>query len=135
MEDRFKFRVWNGNEDVTKLLCFMLSDNGNLYHEDGDSFRMCEVGEVVEQCTGLKDKNDKLIYEGDILNVECFDKPFSATRKMKIINHVVIWCSDDACFYPEVIGGYGVYRFSDGDIFPNSCIIGNIHQNPELLGA
>ena len=71
---------------------------------------------------GAPDKNDKLIFEGDII-------------KTKYGNETVI----GVVVYDEYIGAFtlddGVYGYVFGsDIYREECkIIGNIHDTPELL--
>lgn len=113
MEDRFRYRVW----DKTK--------NGWL-HFDFSTYptyqdRIWQAltdGETFYQCTGLKDKNGKLIYEGDIVFYKI------GSNKCR---DVVKW-SDDRCSW--------VKGYQDLCTYKKYCeVIGNIYENPELIGG
>lgn len=81
------------------------------------------VIEPWEQFTGLHDKNGKEIYEGDILG--------TATGH----NLTIEWNEPTASFLLNDLGSL-VEKLPDGAWFPvykYSEVIGNIHENPELL--
>lgn len=75
--------------------------------------------ETVGQYTGLKDKNDKEIYEGDILD---FDPNEWGDEGM-----------NEAVFVDGMIGRWD-YAGDVNDVDQFRAVIGNIHENPELLG-
>lgn len=80
---------------------------------------------VCLQYTGLKDKNGKEIYEGDVNKLTSNSDP--------------VWGSYSHNFVVEHTGNGWYYRTPAGhvNIFSNrfeSCeVIGNIYENPELL--
>ena len=111
-----------------------LSENG--YSLDYEWFAV-ELG-IVEQCTGLKDKNGKLIYEGDIVII--IDK---SSRKEPFIG--VVEYTNTASFEANC---NGFYMHLHNPKTPENVsmiekmfctslreikVIGNIHENPELL--
>lgn len=81
---------------------------------------------ILMQSTGLKDKNDKEIFEGDILACKTDDE---------VINLNIFWDEEYALFMFES-KKYNeqepLAELVEDNIYPFE-IIGNIYENPELL--
>ena len=122
MKDRFKFRHWDKQINKMRYGDIHLSSSGEpfiLHCETGKLLSIEDIDDVITlQCTGLKDKSGKLIYEGDIA------KFYDDTLKQ------IVWLQNDteACWCAKDNDGYallGVPKYYE--------VIGNIYENPELL--
>lgn len=109
MNDRFKFRI----PEFTDKGSFI----GFQYVELGDEIEctLCGYNGEFEQSTGLKDKNGKLIYEGDII------KEILTDFINEEIITVVKWDKLDA-----------MYNLENSQNCERE-VIGNIYQNKSLL--
>lgn len=82
-------------------------------------------GDTITQFTGLKDKNGKEIYEGDM---------FKRANEHSVGFHYCVVIFENACFKLEPINYSAAFYGHDLNQFnKNYEIIGNIFENPELI--
>lgn len=78
------------------------------------------IPETVGQYTGLKDKNGKKIFEGDI--VKTVEGPFKV-----VCEHGAFWLYDELLLSNDHLDFLGSYKTETIEV------IGNVYDNPELL--
>lgn len=125
MTREIKFRAWNENTkkmiDLLKITPLALDPTlitDGLFLPFSDEL-------ILMQFTGLRDKNGKEIYEGDVLSTEA-DPPRICEIKYddKFGAFMVGW--QPHAFYSKL----AEYAYFNNDEIK---VIGNIHENPELV--
>lgn len=131
MSDRFKFRAWDKKSKKIREVSYIVYDDINageikLFNlwgwniiEDQRQIVQRNPNEVVlMQCTGHKDKNGKLIYEGDVVKY--------------LLPHSPRWHQGEVIWDPKMCF-FGVFSLStlryadDWDRLTKIEIIGNIY--------
>lgn len=164
MQDRFRYRVFDNDDRKMHDVIFLNYENNSVeWYNDNNKKRAAFIEEVPTlQCTGLKDKNAKLIYEGDIIvipnqypfydykNEEDMKQDLNSTegeiKGESVLNYIGIvewiysqWQYVYHCVNPNKRGiseginrGLNYFGFDEPE---NTCyeVIGNIYENPELL--
>ena len=134
-----KYRAWNS---VKKKFVehFFITENGLICNMEEPTseyklpipFEKSEL--ILMQSTGLKDKNDQEIFEGDIVKRDCMKRP-------EVVRFGE-WINVDSLGYKEQYIGFYFESEHEGQEWLHSVepqfnhlykIIGNIYENPELL--
>ena len=119
-----KFRAWSKEEGMINVARLDIAD-GSLYKRliTGKAYDYWN-DVILMQYTGLKDKNGKEIYEGDIVK-----NNFAETIGSVMFADCGYWIKtiDKDIFGDTIYCDLGDY---DGEVLE---VIGNIYQNTELL--
>ena len=126
MENRFLFRAKRkDNGEWTEGFLLKRWDGLWIFSID-EKFADLIITSTLCQCTGLKDKNGKLIWENDI--IECKDGKHNFQTQIE-------W--DAYCagfiFQDTETSAVGLDAITENGLYSESKVVGNIFDNPELL--
>lgn len=140
MNNRFKFRVWDGYSFEYNPTLDGLKENYDIT-DFSDLENHKEL--IFQQYTGLNDKNNIEVYEGDIVKINrCYTRPFVNEKQQ--IDYKFI--DDGEIEIGQILWGWNIQkylvsyehiRYDDSEDFDKSPhrveVIGNIFENLELL--
>jgi uncharacterized phage protein (TIGR01671 family) len=121
MKREIKFRRWDTDEK------YMYYDRP--FHMSGRFDRF-----IYMQYTGLKDKNGKEIYEGDVVRIANYNEnwkhgePEFDWRVVEVIHNKYVYALENSVIYSP-FSSYSGNTLEEYDIE----VMGNIYENPELL--
>lgn len=124
MNREIKFRAWTKDHWI---------DDGMRYdYQNSIYIESCGWDEFpIMQFTGLKDKNGKEIYEGDILLCHEYDSSDIGGKIIQTFKNAVVGFEDGSFYYYPKGNMKQPHQLLMYAYMPE--IIGNIYENPELL--
>ena len=149
MNDRYLFRAKHSFESKKWHIGNLVEEPDGLYLRDNKNNIMIYIQDTstICQCTGLKDKNGKLIWENDVLLQKTTEKHWCQWECMGVVKYgehdwnVSEYGFTSIGFYIEPIVRNGnINKIACGlnqvyinDEFYPIEVIGNIFDNPELM--
>lgn len=124
-----KFRAWNqiDSEYINEINAVMSLDGSHIWWDINDSGEMKYENDQdnykLEQFTGLKDVNGKEIYEGDIIKS-------SYKYAQPKVSQIIIEDGNSYILGEDLATGNEMLV---SDHISEIKVIGNVHENPELL--
>ena len=123
-----KFRAWTEEGKAMYYDVYPFKDGTLLLSYDGIAFDEVPASDfILMQSTGLKDKNGKEIFEGDIVKYEA---------GCNTVTEEVVYDKNFAGFGVKDADAVIIFTFGElaEDIDLSSIeVVGNIYENPELL--
>ena len=140
MNDKYLYRAKRTDNGEWVEGCLLIIDDSEyriatscLQGDVKELLNVCayEVDQsTICQCTGLKDKNGKLIFENDIVKFDVYEYEKLVSSTVSEIK----WC-EELCSLSVVVNKQGI-RGTLGHFLDHNKeveVIGNIYQNTELL--
>lgn len=129
MENRYLFRGKRTNNSKWMIGNLIQTDDGIYIIQNYVPQHLIKNYEIdpstICQCTGLKDKNGKLIWENDIMEAHLDDKFLDEITRTRVVWEKNGWVTSE----PGAINGEYLDDF-DTEYFE---VVGNSFDNPELL--
>lgn len=109
------------------MIGMFLSEHPNPKYGEHSLLRTNDV--IIDDWTGLKDTNNKDVYNGDIVRIQTEDNPEDLQWSLDIVHFKDgAFRLKSATSYEELLGDY---LTEPGHL--DLEVIGSIHENPELL--
>ena len=129
MSRELKFRVWNEFENKFMPSGFIGISDGKFIDLKNGSVHFDSDDKIVDQFTGLRDRNGKEIYDNDLVNAEFIHKN---GEKDYFYNFLITYHENESAFFYDGDLGESIPLMQISKQY-DLKVIGNIHENGDLL--